>query len=286
MKCNRVQAFTAGKQRRRPRHYCRGAQAVRVPPCSSAARIAKAVATAHMKCSSGCVVNCSRSIPPNWNSAPPHDCRESGPCSWRWASTQEPPRWWPSRTVRRGRGRRTRRRPKRTGAAVLRRQRGLYPAPAHRPTAAVTATRAHEHEQTHRAASGTRHPLGGRPVLRQECEPFDLASERAQARALWDELRCHVERLQEIYPFTKALALQFRDRHRSRHKPQDEEPFSLINPLCFGDRTRKTRSTRACCRPAVQPRDPLPCQLWHAVDTEADDPVAGCRTASAMGAAF
>ncbi len=69
-------------------------------------------------------------------------------------------------TKRRGRGRPTRRRPKRTGAAVLRRQRGPYPAPAHRPTAAVTATRAHEHEQTHRPASGTRHPPGRRPLPR------------------------------------------------------------------------------------------------------------------------
>src|SRR6266498_3459246 len=42
----------------------------------------------------------------------------------------------------------------------------------------------------------------GDAVLRQECEPFDLPRERAQAAALWDELRGYVERLQEIYPFS------------------------------------------------------------------------------------
>ena len=35
----------------------------------------------------------------------------------------------------------------------------------------------------------------GDPVLRQECEPFDLPREHAQAAALWDALRGYVELL-------------------------------------------------------------------------------------------
>ena len=75
----------------------------------------------------------------------------------------------------------------------------------------------------------------GDAVLRQECEPFDLPRERAQAAALWDELRGYVERLQEIYPFTKGIGLAAPQigvaRAMSVVKPQDEDPFSLINPV-------------------------------------------------------
>jgi peptide deformylase len=73
------------------------------------------------------------------------------------------------------------------------------------------------------------------PGIRQECEPFDLASDRAQARALWDELRCYVKRLQEIYPFTKGIGIAAPQigiaRAMSVVKPQDEEPFSSHQPV-------------------------------------------------------
>jgi hypothetical protein len=35
----------------------------------------------------------------------------------------------------------------------------------------------------------------GDPVLRQECAPFDLPTERAEALALWERLRGYVDRL-------------------------------------------------------------------------------------------
>lgn len=47
----------------------------------------------------------------------------------------------------------------------------------------------------------------GDPVLRQECEPFDLQRERAEALALSEQLRRHVDQLQQIYPFTKGVGL-------------------------------------------------------------------------------
>jgi peptide deformylase len=47
----------------------------------------------------------------------------------------------------------------------------------------------------------------GDPVLRQECAPFDLLAERAESLALWERLRGYVDRLQEIYPFTKGVGL-------------------------------------------------------------------------------
>jgi peptide deformylase len=75
----------------------------------------------------------------------------------------------------------------------------------------------------------------GDPVLRQECKPFDLPRDQAQATALWDELRGYLEPLREIHPFTKGIGLAAPQigiaRAMSVVKPQDEEPFSLINPV-------------------------------------------------------
>jgi peptide deformylase len=75
----------------------------------------------------------------------------------------------------------------------------------------------------------------GDAVLRQECEPFDLPRERAEAIALWDDLRAYVERLQEIYPFTKGIGLAAPQigilRAMSVVKSQEQEPFSLLNPV-------------------------------------------------------
>jgi peptide deformylase len=75
----------------------------------------------------------------------------------------------------------------------------------------------------------------GDPVLRQECQPFDLPAERAQACALWDQLRGYVDRLQEIYPFTKGVGLaapQIGVSHAmSIVRPSDgADDIALINP--------------------------------------------------------
>lgn len=75
----------------------------------------------------------------------------------------------------------------------------------------------------------------GDPVLRRECEPFDLPAERPQALALWDLLRRAVDRLQEIYPFTKGIGLAAPQigvpRAMSIARPPDGvDEIALINP--------------------------------------------------------
>src|SRR6266542_7039565 len=55
---------------------------------------------------------------------------------------------------------------------------------------------------------------------------------------------------------------------------------SLVRRVTGGGSVSPSR-----CWSAEQPHDALPSQRRHAVATEADDPVAGCRTASAAGAA-
>jgi peptide deformylase len=76
----------------------------------------------------------------------------------------------------------------------------------------------------------------GDPVLRQECQPFDLPAERAQALALWDRLRRYVDRLQQIYPFSKGVGLAAPQigvpRAMSIVRPSDgAEDIALINPV-------------------------------------------------------
>jgi len=76
----------------------------------------------------------------------------------------------------------------------------------------------------------------GDPVLRQDCKPFDLPAERPQALALWDQLRGYVNRLQEIYPFSKGVGLAAPQigvpRAMSIVRPADgADDIALINPI-------------------------------------------------------
>jgi peptide deformylase len=76
----------------------------------------------------------------------------------------------------------------------------------------------------------------GDPVLRQQCEPFDLPREHAEAISLWEQLRRHVDQLQQIYPFTKGIGLAAPQigipRAMSIVRPPDgAEDIPLINPI-------------------------------------------------------
>jgi peptide deformylase len=73
------------------------------------------------------------------------------------------------------------------------------------------------------------------PVLRQECQPFDLPAERAEAAALWEQLRRYVDKLQQIYPFSKGVGLAAPQigipRAMSVVRPPDgADDIALINP--------------------------------------------------------
>jgi peptide deformylase len=76
----------------------------------------------------------------------------------------------------------------------------------------------------------------GDPVLRQECEPFDLPHQRADALALWEQLRRRVDQLQQLYPFTKGVGLAAPQigipRAMSIVRPADGgDDLALINPI-------------------------------------------------------
>jgi peptide deformylase len=76
----------------------------------------------------------------------------------------------------------------------------------------------------------------GDPVLRQQCQPFDLPSERAEAVALWDQLRSYADKLQQIYPFSKGVGLAAPQigipRAMSLVRPPDSaKHIALINPV-------------------------------------------------------
>jgi peptide deformylase len=76
----------------------------------------------------------------------------------------------------------------------------------------------------------------GDPVLRQECAPFDLPTELAQALELWDQLRRYVDRLQEIYPFAKGVGLAAPQIGIARamsivRPPEGAGDIALINPV-------------------------------------------------------
>jgi peptide deformylase len=76
----------------------------------------------------------------------------------------------------------------------------------------------------------------GDPVLRQQCQPFDLPAERTEAVALWDQLRGYVDKLQKIYPFTKGVGLAAQQigvtRAMSIIRPVDgADDIALINPV-------------------------------------------------------
>ena len=75
----------------------------------------------------------------------------------------------------------------------------------------------------------------GDPVLRQECQPFDLPAERAEAFILWDELRRYVDLLQQIYPFSKGVGLAAPQIGTARamsivRPPDGSDDIALINP--------------------------------------------------------
>jgi peptide deformylase len=75
----------------------------------------------------------------------------------------------------------------------------------------------------------------GDPVLRQQCEPFDLPRQRAEAVALWEQLRHHVDQLQQIYPFSKGVGLAAPQIGIPRamslvRPPNGGEDIPLINP--------------------------------------------------------
>jgi peptide deformylase len=75
----------------------------------------------------------------------------------------------------------------------------------------------------------------GDPVLRQQCEPFDLPRERAEAVALWGQLRRHIDQLQQIYPFAKGVGLAAPQIGIARamsiaRPPQGADDIALINP--------------------------------------------------------
>jgi peptide deformylase len=76
----------------------------------------------------------------------------------------------------------------------------------------------------------------GDPVLRQECEPFDLPRERTEALAPWEQLRRHVDQLEEICPFTKGVGLAApqigipRAMSIARPPQGGGEDIALINP--------------------------------------------------------
>ncbi len=112
----------------------------------------------------------------------------------------------------------------------------------------------------------------GDPVLRQECEPFDLPREHAQAAALWDALRGYVEPLQEIHPFTKGIGLAAPQigitRAMSVVKPQDEEPFSLINPVVLWRSDEKDAKYEGCLS-FFDVRVPVPRPLAILVESSA-----------------
>jgi peptide deformylase len=91
----------------------------------------------------------------------------------------------------------------------------------------------------------------GDPVLRQECQPFDLPTERAQALALWDQLRRYVDRLQEIYPFTKGVGLAAPQigvaRAMSIARPPDgADDIALINPVVVWQSEEQDEKYEGC----------------------------------------
>jgi peptide deformylase len=76
----------------------------------------------------------------------------------------------------------------------------------------------------------------GDPVLRQECQPFDLPAERAEAVTLCAQLRRYVDQLQGIYPFRKGVGLAAPQigipRAMSIVRPPDGgDDIALINPV-------------------------------------------------------
>jgi peptide deformylase len=91
----------------------------------------------------------------------------------------------------------------------------------------------------------------GDPVLRQECEPFDLPTERPEALALWGQLRSYVERLQEIYPFTKGVGLAAPQigvaRAMSIVRPPDgADDIALINPVVMWQSEDRDEKYEGC----------------------------------------
>ncbi len=91
----------------------------------------------------------------------------------------------------------------------------------------------------------------GDPVLRQECEPFDLPRERAEATALWEQLRRHVDRLQQIYPFTKGIGLAAPQigiaRAMSIVRPsQGADDIALINPAVLWQSEEQDQKYEGC----------------------------------------
>jgi peptide deformylase len=91
----------------------------------------------------------------------------------------------------------------------------------------------------------------GDPVLRQECAPFDLPAERTEALALWEELRGYVDRLQEIYPFTKGVGLAAPQIGVSRamsiaRPPNGADDLALINPMVVWESEEQDEKYEGC----------------------------------------
>ncbi len=91
----------------------------------------------------------------------------------------------------------------------------------------------------------------GDPILRQECEPFDLPRERAAAVALWEQLRRYVDQLQQIYPFTKGTGLAAPQIGIPRamsivRPPYDAEDIALINPAVLWQSEEQDQKYEGC----------------------------------------
>jgi peptide deformylase len=89
------------------------------------------------------------------------------------------------------------------------------------------------------------------PVLRQQCQPFDLPAERAEAVALRDQLRTYVDKLQEIYPFTKGVGLAAPQigiaRAMSIVRPRDgADDIALLNPVVVWQSEHQDEKYEGC----------------------------------------
>ncbi len=91
----------------------------------------------------------------------------------------------------------------------------------------------------------------GDPVLRQECQPFDLPRERTDAADLLEQLRRHVDQLQLIYPFTKGIGLAAPQigipRAISLVRPPDgADDIPLINPVVLSHSNDQDEKYEGC----------------------------------------
>jgi peptide deformylase len=91
----------------------------------------------------------------------------------------------------------------------------------------------------------------GDPVLRQECQPFDLPAERAKALVLWDQLRGYIDRLQQLYPFNKGIGLAAPQIGVPRamsivRPPDDVEDIAIIDPIVLWQSEEQDEKYEGC----------------------------------------